>query len=193
MRNVANSITSIRIILAASLFFFVNYSTLFIIVYTIAWFTDAIDGTIARKTNTVSDFGSKLDDIADTFLGAVMGLCVLYWLQTDLFRFLPIAAVLVSIRIFNVIYTKYKYGKPYVIHTYGNKSTSFIAFLLPIGYLLFDTFFFFYLVLAVGILASLEESIIHIMSDKYNPNKKSLFMHAVMPTDDIIEGEEVQL
>jgi len=183
-KNLANIFTITRMVLAVSLLFLLKKElhVAFLTVYSVAWFTDAIDGTIARMTKTQSDLGSKLDDIADTMLGAIMGLAIFVWIKSDLFDFLPYAGVLIAIRVFNIFYTKHKYGKPYVIHTYGNKITSFIAFLLPITYIIFDNYtkihpyFFFYVVIIVGTLASLEECLIHITSEKYNYRKRSIFI-----------------
>lgn len=183
-KNLANMLTSLRIILSFTLLFFMQaeYQKVFLIIYTVAWFTDAIDGTVARVLKIQSEFGSKLDDIADTLLGAVMGLSIFIWIKSDLFMFLPYALPLIAIRIFNIFYTRKKYGRPYVIHTYGNKITSFIAFLLPITYIVFSNFtdinpyFFFYAVIIVGSLASFEEMVIHITSEKFNYKKKSIFI-----------------
>ena len=94
--------------------------TVFLTLYSIAWVTDGLDGRIARMLKTQSDFGSKLDDIGDTLLGIVMGISIFSWIGFELFNFLPYAVPLILIRIFNIFYTKKKYGKPYV-HTYGNK------------------------------------------------------------------------
>ena len=38
---------------------------MFYALYTVAGFSDMIDGAVARKTDTVSELGSKLDAIAD--------------------------------------------------------------------------------------------------------------------------------
>ena len=61
----ANIITSIRIICSIALLFSPAISPVFYVLYIVAGFTDMIDGTVARKTNTASEFGSKLDTIAD--------------------------------------------------------------------------------------------------------------------------------
>lgn len=61
----ANIITSIRIICSIVLLFSLAISPVFYVLYIVAGFTDMIDGTVARKTNTASEFGSKLDTIAD--------------------------------------------------------------------------------------------------------------------------------
>ena len=61
----ANLITSLRILFSLILLFCQVLSPEFYLFYSLADFTDMIDGTIARKTKTVSEFGSRLDTIAD--------------------------------------------------------------------------------------------------------------------------------
>ena len=61
----ANIITSIRILCSIALLFCQSLSPTFYLLYVVAGFTDMIDGTVARKTNTVSEIGSKLDTVAD--------------------------------------------------------------------------------------------------------------------------------
>lgn len=68
MENMANFITSLRIICSIALLFCPALSQVFYVLYIIAGVTDMIDGTVARKTNTVSEFGSRLDTVADFFL-----------------------------------------------------------------------------------------------------------------------------
>lgn len=174
-KNLANYFTISRMILSIILLFFLNDKPVFLIIFSIAFITDAIDGRVARATKTQSDLGSKLDDIADTMLGAVMGIAIFVWLGMELLVYLGFASILIAIRLFNVYYTKQKFGKVYVIHTYGNKLTSFIAYLIPITFILFDTYAFFYIVIIVGTLASLEECIIHLKSDDFSHSRKSLF------------------
>ena len=71
MKNLANILTVSRIILALVLLvFFREISVLFLIIYTVAEFTDMIDGTIARKTNSCSHAGALLDSVADLILNA---------------------------------------------------------------------------------------------------------------------------
>lgn len=61
----ANVITSLRIIGSMALLLYPALSTSFYALYIATGITDMIDGTVARKTNTVSEFGSKLDTVAD--------------------------------------------------------------------------------------------------------------------------------
>ena len=61
----ANVITGIRIICSVALLFCTPLSGMFYVLYLTAGLTDMADGTIARRTNSVSEFGTKLDTFAD--------------------------------------------------------------------------------------------------------------------------------
>ena len=61
----ANIITFIRILCSIAILFCPALSPAFYTLYIVAGVSDMADGWVARKTNTVSEFGSKLDTIAD--------------------------------------------------------------------------------------------------------------------------------
>jgi hypothetical protein len=67
----ANIITGIRIVLSIALMFCPALSPSFYALYIVAGFSDMIDGAVARKTGTVSEFGSRLDTGADIVFVAV--------------------------------------------------------------------------------------------------------------------------
>ena len=79
--NTADTITSVRIVFSLVLPFLTLYSVWFFVVYTITGLTDALDGWIARKTGMDSEFGAKLDSVADLLLYSVL-----------LIRFFPVLA-----------------------------------------------------------------------------------------------------
>lgn len=64
----ANIITCIRIIFSLLLTLCPPLSVTFYALYIIAGLSDMIDGIVARKTNSVSEFGSQLDTAADFIL-----------------------------------------------------------------------------------------------------------------------------
>lgn len=71
--NIADTVTAMRI--AASLFlpFFHVQSIWFLVIYTFAGLTDVLDGWIARKFGMESEFGARLDSIADlVFYGILL-------------------------------------------------------------------------------------------------------------------------
>ena len=67
----ANVITGLRILVSAALLFCPVFSPIFYAMYLIAGLSDMADGIVARKTNSVSEFGSRFDSIADFVFVAV--------------------------------------------------------------------------------------------------------------------------
>ena len=67
----ANIITGIRIVLSVALLFFPVLSPAFFVLYVAGGLSDMIDGAAARRTGTVSEFGSRLDTFADIVFAAV--------------------------------------------------------------------------------------------------------------------------
>ena len=64
-KHIANILTGCRILGSIFLLFFPVFSVSFSVIYLFCGLSDMIDGTIARKTNSISKFGSQLDTIAD--------------------------------------------------------------------------------------------------------------------------------
>ena len=71
IKNVANILTIFRILGSILLLFFPVFSKEFYSIYLLCGFSDMIDGTIARKTNSASEFGAKMDTVADIVFVAV--------------------------------------------------------------------------------------------------------------------------
>ena len=67
----ANVITGLRILVSAVLMFCPVFSPVFYALYLIAGLSDMADGIIARRTNSVSEFGSRFDGVADLVFVAV--------------------------------------------------------------------------------------------------------------------------
>ena len=57
-KHIANVLTGCRIFGSILLLFFPAFSLDFYILYLLCGFSDMVDGTIARKTNSTSKFGS---------------------------------------------------------------------------------------------------------------------------------------
>lgn len=67
----ANIVTISRILSSIGLLLCPVFSTVFYIVYLFCGITDMADGTIARKTKSVSELGARLDTVADSVFVAV--------------------------------------------------------------------------------------------------------------------------
>ena len=61
----ANIITGFRGLISIALLFCPVFSPVFYTLYLISGLSDMIDGTIARRMNTVSEFGARFDTAAD--------------------------------------------------------------------------------------------------------------------------------
>ena len=131
MINAANIITGFRIVLSEALLFCTVFSPEFYILYLAAGITDMTDGTVARKTNTVSKFGERLDSAADMIFVLVCFIRLIPVLDIPLWLYIWIA-VIVLIRIVNII-SGFVIQKRFVIlHTIMNKLTGALLFILPL-------------------------------------------------------------
>lgn len=69
-KNIPNIISTLRIMLAIifPFIFIANKINLAFIIFVTAAISDALDGFLARKWNVISDYGKRIDPIADKYL-----------------------------------------------------------------------------------------------------------------------------
>ena len=132
-KQIANIITISRILSSIYLLFCPVFSIRFYIMYLFCEITDMVDGTIARKTKSVSELGARLDTVADSVFVAVCFVKVLPLMQlpTWLWTWIVIIAI---IKIGNVVWGLISNKKLVSIYTILNKVTGFILFLLPLTF-----------------------------------------------------------
>lgn len=117
---IVNSITLYRLFASLLLLYFIiiNDLTVFKWMLLVSFFTDAIDGFLARKFKVTSIMGSKFDSIADdlTILMAVIGV----------FEFKPgfishekfLVVTLLGLYLIQTILALLRYGRMSSFHTY---------------------------------------------------------------------------
>ena len=98
----ANIITFVRVVCSIALLFCPALSTPFYILYIIAGFTDMIDGTVARKTGTVTEFGAMFDTLADFLFVIVCLVKLVPVFNIEPWMFLSIG-IIVIIKAVNII------------------------------------------------------------------------------------------
>lgn len=131
LKYVANIITSFRILGSILLLFFPVFSSTFYITYLLCGFSDMIDGTIARKTNSVSDFGAKIDTAADlvfvavSFIKLLPNIHIPWWLWIW-------GGIITIIKICNIIWGFVSKKQFIALHTIMNKATGLLLFLFPL-------------------------------------------------------------
>ena len=127
----ANSIAGIRIACSIALLFCPTFSPAFYTLYIIAGVSDMIDGTVARKTGTVSEFGSKLDTVADLILVIVCLIKLLPVLHVATWLIIWIIVIAV-IKVINLLSGYVLRKEIVVLHTVMNRVTGILLFALPL-------------------------------------------------------------
>lgn len=152
----ANIITSIRILCSIQLLFCPALSPAFYLLYLAAGFTDMIDGTVARKTNTVSEIGSKLDTVADFVLVVVCLIKLIPIMVIPGWIYIWIASI-AFIKAINVV-SGYVVQKKFVaVHTVMNKVAGALLFILPLTLSIIDLKYSAIVVCMVATFAAVQE------------------------------------
>ena len=152
----ANLLTGIRILCALALLFCQPLSPSFIVLYLIAGLTDMIDGAVARRTNTASELGAKLDAAADFVFVAACLMKLLPNLAVPLWLWIWIVLIAL-IKMINII-SGYVIQKRFVaMHTIMNKVTGILLFILPLPLPVVELKYSAPLVCTVATFASIQE------------------------------------
>ncbi len=156
--TMANIITGFRILCAIALLFCRPYSGAFYLLYISAGVSDMVDGAVARKTNTASEFGARLDTTAD-FIFVVV--CLIKLLPIlDIPVWLSVwTAVIALVKVSNIV-SGYVMGKGFVaVHSVMNKVTGFLLFILPLTLRVISLNYSGAVVCVVSALAAVQEGL----------------------------------
>ena len=131
-KYIANIITSCRIVCSILMLFFSGFSVQWYILYLLCGFSDMIDGTVARKTNSDSEFGAQFDTVADFIFVAISFIKFLPLIHIP--KWLWIWIVVIAIIKISTIVWGFIYKKKFLsLHTIMNKATGVLLFLLPLS------------------------------------------------------------
>ena len=126
----ANIITCSRVLFSLILLFTKAFSTSFYALYIMAGITDVLDGIVARKFKLESEFGEKLDTVADIcFVGATL-YKLLPVLKMPIWLWLWIC-VIVLLKLANIISGFWRQNTFVAKHTSANRITGIFFFLFP--------------------------------------------------------------
>ncbi len=127
----ANTITFFRMAASIVLLFCPVFSPAFYVFYIAAGLSDMLDGFVARKTDTVSKLGARLDTIADFVLVVVCLIKLLPILSIPAWLYIWIG-IIALIKVINII-SGFVVQKRFVtVHSVMNKATGALLFLLPL-------------------------------------------------------------
>lgn len=108
-----------------------TFSAWFYGMYIAAGISDMLDGFVARRTKTTSEFGAKLDSIADVIFVAICLIKVLPCIQISIWLWVWII-VIATIKVFNIMSGVIWQKKLVMPHTPANKLTGLLLFLMPL-------------------------------------------------------------
>lgn len=170
-----NIITLVRIAGTIALVFIAPFTLAFYIVWTVCGISDVLDGAIARMLKKESKFGARLDSIADIMFYLLM----LFKILPTLIEILPkwiwiIVGTIAVTRISAYLTAIIKFKKFASLHSYLNKFSGFLLFLVP--YFIFLPWFWIYCVAlcGIGLASSVEELLIHLLSKQYDDSRQTI-------------------
>lgn len=176
MKWLANTISVFRMFLALTLLLVRPLSIVFFAIYILCGISDVLDGYVARKTDTTSKLGEKLDSVSDFILVAVL-LIIVYPILNLTVPIMIWIAVIAIVRALSIIIGFVKFRTLAMIHTYGNKMTGVVLFVfLPLALVFFKSDVLFYVICAVASAATVEELFIQITSKELQINRKSIWI-----------------
>ena len=176
---IINGITLYRIVAAPCLLIllFTGQLNMFKWLLALSFFTDLIDGFLARKFKVASVLGTRLDSIGDdlTVLVAVIGLFVLKadFIKEQKFMFIGLLVLF----LIQVIYAFIRYGKMTGFHTWLAKTAALLQgiFLLLVFFTDQPFMPLFYAAAIITMLQLIEEIILVHLLPQWQANVKGLY------------------
>lgn len=176
---VVNCITLYRVITAPVLLILLiaGFISVFKWMLLASFFTDAIDGFIARKFKAVSSFGARLDSLGDDLTVAVAAIGVAVTRPHFIYEQRLIIAILLGLFSLQVALALLRYGKMSSFHTYVAKAAAVLQ-----GLFLLSTFFvddliypLYYSACIITALGLIEEVILVALLPEWKNDVKGIY------------------
>lgn len=155
-KNIANFITGIRISGSILMVFFPVFSVPFYAAYLVCGLSDMVDGAVARKTNSSSSFGARLDTVADFLFVAVSLVKLLPYIPVPGWLWIWIA-VIALIKAVNIGAGFIRSKKLVSVHSIMNKVTGLLLFLFPLTLGAIELKYSAVIVCSIATLAAVQE------------------------------------
>jgi phosphatidylglycerophosphate synthase len=176
---IINGITLYRLLMAPVLvlLIFTNQVHVFKWLLGISFFTDLIDGWLARRYNVISKFGARLDSLADdlTVVAGIIGMVVI---KPEFFKqHWAFLLILLALFIIQSVLALIRYGKFTSFHTYSAKCAALMqgSFLILLFFLPQPPEILFYIAFAVTAIDLVEEIILVMILPEWKANVKGLY------------------
>lgn len=134
---IADIITISRILFSVLLLVFSPYSYPFGALYLLCGITDVLDGFTARKLHTESEKGATLDSTADLFFAVTYAVRILPLLSVPYWIWVW-TAIIAVIKVAGILTDSRKAKSLSIEHSFGNKLTGILLFILPLSVYIAD-------------------------------------------------------
>lgn len=142
----------------------------------ISYFTDAVDGFIARKLKITSPRGSQLDSFGDQITFAIGILGLLVFEKEFIIKNLLLIIIVFVPYIVQMVLAYAKYGKASAFHTYLAKLSAILQSIFILWALFFSPdYTLFYIMIAIGLLETAEEITLIFMYDFWASDIKGIY------------------
>ena len=155
-KHIANIITCSRIVLSLPLLLIPLTSEWFYAFYLLCGLSDMIDGTVARRTNSASDFGARLDTVSDLVFMTVALIKFLPHLHISIWLWIWIG-IIAMMKLGNAAWGFVRMKKLISPHTVLNKVTGLLLFLLPLTISFVDLTYTLPIVCTIATVAAMHE------------------------------------
>ena len=155
-KQIANIITSCRLLGSIGLLFCPVYSACFYGLYLFCGLTDMVDGTVARKTGAASSFGARLDTVADFLFVIASFVKLIPVIRIPVWTWVWVAVIAV-VKLVNLFWGILGRKQIPSLHTIANKATGLCLFLLPLTMPFADLRYTAPVVCVIATIAAIQE------------------------------------
>ncbi|HRT48806.1 MAG TPA: CDP-alcohol phosphatidyltransferase family protein [Bacteroidales bacterium] len=176
--TIPNIITFYRLLAFPVILFFIltKNEKLFVVFLIINLLSDAIDGYIARKFKMETEFGARLDSIADnlTYVLAFTGIFV--FKLEDLMPYIVSLSVYIGLLIITVALSLVKFKRFPSLHLYTTKINGYVQGIFMICLFTVGLIpLIYYTVIILGIIGAVESIVIQLIISEMRSNVKGLY------------------
>ena len=161
--------------LSVALLFFPVLSPAFFVLYVAGGLSDMIDGAAARRTETVSEFGSRLDTFADIVFAAVCLIKLLPVLDAPVWLYVWVA-VIAFIKFSNIIAGLIRQKMIVTVHSVLNKAAGLLLFVFPLTLTFIDLRYSAAIVCMAATAAAIQEGFtVWVRSGPQNTSRETVY------------------
>ncbi len=176
--NVPNALSFGRLLLFPVILYMAlkEYENTFAMLIIISLLSDVLDGMLARLLKQTSEFGARLDTIADFSTYFLVFLGIWIFKRDDFAPHVTSFSIFIGLLVSALVLSLIKFGRSPSLHLYSWKTGGYIQ-----GFFFFILFGFgfneplYYFMIVWGILAFIEHIIIQLIIPEMRSNAKGLY------------------